>query len=191
MLPIAIASIMALTVFLERMYSVREAKLIPETFLLEFYELLQQNRYLDAIARGKSSQCSIGNILVVAVENRSLTREQLKSRIEEVGKQEIASLDKYIIVLGVIASVAPLMGLLGTVWGMIDAFRAIEALGEPNVSHLAEGIYKALVTTLAGLAVGIPALVAHRWVLRKIDVIATRFERESLQVLNLLHNESE
>lgn len=190
MWPIGLSSILALAVFFERMYSLRNPLLIPDRFLVEFFELLKQKRHLDAITICKSSKSVMGNVFLVAVENRDLSREDLKVRIEEVGKQEIAALERNTIVLGIVASVAPLLGLLGTVWGMIDAFRVIEALGEPNISNLAEGIYKALITTLAGLTVGIPSLIGHRWVLRKVDVVALSLEKESLRAINLLKAEN-
>ena len=110
----------------------------------------------------------------------------IKERVEEVGRREAADMERYIPVLGTIASIAPLLGLLGTVGGMILTFQVIEEQGVKDVADLAGGISQALITTFAGLSVGIPAVVANRYLLARVDAMLIELEEVSLGVLQLL-----
>ena len=118
---------------------------------------------------------------------RERTRSAIKERLEEVGRREAAELERFIPVLGTIASIAPLLGLLGTVLGMILTFQAIQNEGGmADVSALAGGISQALVTTFAGLCVGIPAVMANRFLLARVDGLLLDLEEVSLGVLEHL-----
>jgi len=151
MYPIAFCSIVALGVFLERLWSLRKKKVIPQEFLMEIVDMVAKGKIREAITYCKRSDASIAHIAYAGIENYGKRRELIKERMEEVGKREVANLERYINVIGTIAGVAPLLGLLGTVSGMIKSFNVISLQGVADPSSLAGGISEALITTAAGL----------------------------------------
>ena len=189
MVPIALCSIVALATFLERLWSLRRGRVIPESFCVEVVELVRQERWNDAMTLCRKRQVAIARIAEVALEYRVLTRSDLKVRIEEVGRREAAEMERNVPILGTIAAVSPLLGLLGTVGGMILTFQVIQDQGLGNVGNLAGGISQALITTFAGLSVGIPALVANRYVLSRVDSLLLELEEVALDVVDLLVGE--
>ena len=114
------------------------------------------------------------------------SRAELKELAEEVGRRESADLERFTGVVGIVASVAPLLGLLGTVWGMIQTFDVIQTQGMGQIGLLAGGISTALVTTFGGLSVGIPALIAHRYLLSLVDDLTLELEEAALSILDLV-----
>jgi biopolymer transport protein ExbB len=186
MYPIVFCSIVALATFLERMWSLRVDRVVPAGFCVEVVERLKQQRYDDALTLCKTRPVAIARVLESAIELRTASRARIKERIEEIGRREAAQLERYTPVLGTIAAITPLLGLLGTVGGMIVTFQAISDQGLGNVASLAGGISQALVTTFAGLSVGIPALVANRYVLARVDAMLLDLEEISSGVLDLL-----
>ena len=187
MVPIALCSLIALATFLERMWTLRREKVVPGSFSSELVELVRQKRWGDAKALCRKWDVAASRVVEVALEVRSHSRSDIKERLEEVGRREAAELESYIPVLGTIAAIAPLLGLLGTVGGMILTFQVIETQGNvTNVGDLAGGISQALVTTFAGLSVGIPAVMANRYLLARVDNMLLDLEELSLGVLDLL-----
>ncbi|MEC8191277.1 MAG: MotA/TolQ/ExbB proton channel family protein [Myxococcota bacterium] len=185
MVPIGLASVIGLAVLLERIWALRASAVVPQSFVVEVDELMRQARWGDVIAAARKSNSAAGRVLLAAADVRHKSRAAVKERLEEVGRREAAELERFSSVLGTIASIAPLLGLLGTVWGMILTFDVIQTEGIGVVANLAGGISQALISTMAGLTVGIPALVAHRWVLARADrhVLAL----EDLGLLALMH----
>ena len=163
MIPIAICSVIAVATFLERMWALRRNQVVPDGFCVEIVELVRQRRWDDAGTLCKMRPLAIARVLEAALEARGRGRSEIKERIEEVGRREAAEMERYIPILGTIASIAPLLGLLGTVGGMILTFQVIEQHGATDIGNLAGGISQALITTFAGLSVGIPALVGNRF----------------------------
>lgn len=191
MAPIGLLSLVALAVFLERLWSLRRGNVAPAGFLREFFALVSQERLDDALTLCRSRDVAASRILEAALASRVRTRSALKERLEEVGRREAAELERWVPVLGTIASVSPLLGLLGTVLGMIVTFQAIQAQGgAADVGHLAGGISQALVTTFAGLTVGIPALMANRYLLARVDSLLLELEEAGLLLLDALAAES-
>ena len=186
MVPIAMASIVGLAVFLERCISLRRAAVIPPALVREVEEWLRQGRLGDAVASAKKHPSAAARVTLTAVDAAGLTRTEIKERLEEVGRREAAELERFSAVLGTVASIAPLLGLLGTVWGMILTFDVIQAQGMGVVANLAGGISQALVSTMAGLSVGIPALVGHRWVLARADRLILGLEDLAAMILDSL-----
>lgn len=187
MIPIGLCSVVALATFLERMWALRRGAIVPTSFCVEIVELLRQRRFDDATTLCRKRNASVSRVLEVAIEARGLARPLLKERVEEVGRREAAELERYVPILGTIASIAPLLGLLGTVGGMIMTFKVIETQGGvTDVAPLAGGISQALITTFAGLSVGIPAVVANRYVLARVDALLLDMEEVALGVLDLL-----
>jgi biopolymer transport protein ExbB len=185
MIPIAVCSVVAVAVFLERAWSLRRPRVAPRSLAVNILTLTEQARFEDAEATCRASDSAVARVLGVAIANRARSRASIKERIEEVGRREAAEMERGIPILGTIASIAP---LLGTVGGMIVTFQAIQSSGLGNVGSLAGGISQALITTFAGLTVGIPAVVANRWLLARVDNLLLDLEEASLAVLDALES---
>lgn len=187
MIPIGLCSIIALATFLERMLALRRVRIIPSAFSAELLEMVRQQRWGDAVATCRKYDVAASRVLEVAIEKRDQPRVQIKEHLEELGRREAAEMERFIWILGTVASIAPLLGLLGTVGGMILTFQVIEAQGTvSNVGDFAGGISQALITTFAGLSVGIPAVVANRYLLARVDGMLMDLEELALGVLDLL-----
>ena len=186
MVPIGLASVIAMAALIERVSALRVPRVVPHGFAVEITELLNQERYPDALTLCRKSETAVARVVEVAILARGRTRAEIKERLEEIGRREAAELERYSQVLGTIASVAPLLGLLGTVWGMILTFDVIQEEGLGGVANLAGGISQALITTMAGLSVGIPTLIAYKWVLSRADELVLELEEISLSVLDKL-----
>ncbi len=189
MIPIGLASVVGLAVFIERLWFLRPSRVIPREARVELIELGRQGRWSDAVTQCRKSDSPLTRILETAFLAQGQTREKVKTLMEEAGRREAADLERYSGVVGVVAAVSPLLGLLGTVLGMILTFEVIQDQGLGVVSSLAGGISQALITTFAGLSVGIPALIAHRFLLARVDEMVLGLEDVSLEVLELVRGE--
>ena len=190
MVPIGLCSVIALALFLQRVTSLRMSKVAPRQVCVEMLELARQARWADASTLCKKYDLPICRVLEVAFERVGSSRRELKEATLEVGRREVIGLERYAEAIGVIAAVTPLLGLLGTVLGMIQTFDVIQVQGMGEISGLAGGISQALITTFTGLSVGIPALIAHRYLLAKVDVMSLAMERITSQVLDTITAES-
>src|SRR5690606_22326745 len=163
MLPIIVLAVLALAIILERFWSLRRKEVLPPGLGEEVREW-SRSRQLDAkhihVLRRNSP---LGELLAAALDVRHRPREIVKERVEGIGPHAVHQLERFLNTLGTIAAVAPLMGLLGTVFGMIEMFLGILTSGIGDANRLAGGIGQALVTTAAGLCVAIPALIFHRY----------------------------
>jgi len=186
MIPIALCSVIALAAFFERLWSLRRERVIPPGFVVEMTELLRQGRHDDALTLCRKREVAVARIMEFGLVARHGARERIRERLEEAGRREAAEMERYVPVIGTIASISPLLGLLGTVGGMIITFQVIQEEGLGNVGNLAGGISQALITTFAGLSVGIPAVVANRYLLSRVDGLLLDLEEASLSVLELL-----
>lgn len=186
MIPIALCSVVALAAFFERLWSLRRERVVPQSFCVEIIELVRQDRYSDAITLCKKRDASIARILEVALEARGEPRSLIKERVEEIGRREASELERYLSVISTVAAVGPLLGLLGTVSGMIQTFEAIGSGGMGKMEFVAGGISIALITTFGGLLVAIPAVIGHRFLASKVDSLVVDLEEVSLGVVDLL-----
>jgi len=186
MIPIILCSIVALAIIIERAYNLTTAKVHPPDFVIKVKGLLNSGKIKEAIAICSSATSPVATIFEAGVLKRKKDREQIKEAIEHAGRQETHQLNKYLSVLATIASIAPLLGLLGTVTGMVKAFGviAVQGVGDPNA--LAGGISEALITTVAGLVVAIPTLVAHNYFSKRITRFVMEMENTSLELLDIL-----
>lgn len=190
MIPIGICSLVALTVIIERSVSLRRGNVIPAGFLSGLEAALGPGR--QRIAAGleycRKNPSPIAAIVAAALRRLGEPRELLERHIEQAGEREILKLRKYLRMLSVIVAVAPMLGLLGTVFGMIEAFQTVassgEALGRTEV--LAKGIYEALVTTAAGLLVAIPAMVGYHWITSRIDRLVAEMDAMTVDLVESL-----
>jgi len=191
MWPILACSVLATAIVCERFWSLRSKRIIPPHLVTEVWRLYRQGELDAARLRQLQSSSPLGAILAAGLANHRYGREVMKEAIEDVGRQVAHELERFLDLLGTIASVSPLLGLLGTVMGMIKVFSAITAAGVGDPKVLAGGISEALITTAAGLSVAIPALIFHRHFQAKVIDLVLRMENESLRFIEIMHSRSE
>ncbi len=186
MIPILACSVTALAIFLERLWNLRRGKIIPPAFLMEVEDLIRNEKIPRAIELCRRSGTPIANVLVSAIKNFGRRREVLKERIEEVGRREAAAMTRYMEALATIANVSTLIGLLGTIAGMIEVFSVISEQTAISPTSMAHGISVALYTTVFGLSVAIPTLVGHRYLSGRADGLILQMEETSIEMMELL-----
>lgn len=191
MLPIILCSVIALGIIAERFWSLQQEKVAPRHLVAKVWHW-RKNGELDG-ERIKAMRASspLGRILAAGLININHDRDVMKESIEETGRQVVLELERFLNTLGTIASITPLLGLLGTVIGMIKVFTAITAHGVGNPTVLAGGISEALITTAAGLSVAIPTLMFYRYFRGKVDALVLKMEEESLKMVEIIHGERE
>ena len=185
-IPIGACSIVALGIFFERLWSLSRNRIIPEAFILRIEQLVGESRVHDALLLCQENRNPMGNIMAAALRNAKHQRPRVKEAVEEVGKLEGALLERYVEVVGTVAAIAPLLGLLGTVLGMIKVFQRVETQGLGDPTIFASGIWEALITTAVGLAVAIPAYIFYKFLLSKVDRLVIDMEERSLHLVDLL-----
>jgi len=189
MIPIILCSVIALGIFLERLFYLRKKKLVPPDLDAAVRELVRREKISEALAILENDKSPLARILGVALANFRRRRDVIKEAIEEVGGQEAEYLEKYLRVLSVIAQISPLLGLLGTVQGIIQVFNQIVTYGVGDPARFADGIAVALITTAAGLTVAIPTLVAYNYLRGRVQEIVLELQERSLQFLELVKAE--
>ena len=183
------SSVLALTIIFERSWSLRRSVVLPGNDIRDIEAAVRGGDVESAVKICSDNNTAMSRILWVALKNRGVQRSVMKEILEEIGRQEVAHLERYIGVLGVIAAIAPLLGLLGTVIGMIEVFQVISLEGVGKADILAGGISKALLTTAAGLSVAIPALVAYRLFEARVNSFVIEIEQHALLFVELLKGE--
>lgn len=187
MFPIIGASILALAIVLERIWALRRSRVAPPTQLAEVYEALADHDPTGArAALAGAPDTPLTEVLLVGLRHAGAPRRELKERLEEVGQRVATRLGRGVGVVGVVASVEPLMGLLGTVLGMIEVFRQVSASGVGDPAALASGIGQALLTTAAGLIAAIPAYLAWRSLDGLVDRRVAEIEAAALRLLDVV-----
>ena len=186
MIPIGICSIVALAIIIERFWSLRSQLIIPKQEIKRIEFLVTQGKLNEAIeaCQFNSGNSSYRKIILSGLDNAGEKRHIIKEVVEEAGRQEVVYLERYLTMLGTIASITPLLGLLGTVLGMIKVFTTISSVGVGDPSVLASGIGESLITTAAGLTVAIPTVSFHRYFNRLIDRHVVALERSALIVID-------
>ncbi len=188
MIPIFICSLFALGVFVERVSSLGKATIIPPDFLDGLHEIMRSptRDRTAALAYCHDSKSPLGPILAAGIKRLNATPELMEKHVQDAGERSLLTLRKNVRVLTVIASICPLLGLLGTIFGMIDAFQTVaisgEALGKTEL--LAEGIYEAMITTAAGLLVAIPVLIGYHYLTARIDGLVSEMDRLTVDFLD-------
>ncbi|NWF37485.1 MULTISPECIES: MotA/TolQ/ExbB proton channel family protein [unclassified Mariprofundus] len=183
------ASVLSLTIIIERGWSLRRSVVIPLGEVKKIETAVRSGDVKAAMQTCQGHNTAMSRILWVALANRGVHRSVIKEILEESGRQEVAHMDRFIGVLGVIAAVSPLLGLLGTVIGMIEVFQQISLVGVGKADVLAGGISKALNTTAFGLSVAIPSLVAYRFYESRVDRFVLEIEQHALRFVELLKGE--
>ncbi len=191
MYPILLSSIVGLGIFLQKMWMLRPKKVIPDNFLGQLYRLLSQGKLTEAEAYARANDSSAARIAVTALENSDKPLDDLAENIEEAGRKEALDLLRYIEGLGAISNVATLLGLLGTISGMIKIFDVIALKPIVNPPELAGGISEALYTTAFGLMVAIPAFIAYKYAAGKADELIALMEEEGRRILEYITDAKE
>lgn len=184
--PIILCSIIALGVFLERLWLLRRSRIIPKDFVLSVEDLLKKQKISDAMFLCQGDNSSIAKIFFAGLKNASRGMWLVKEAIEDRGGREAVSLSKHVGILSTIANLTPLLGLLGTVSGMIKTFNVISVQGVGNPAPLAGGIAEALITTASGLCVAIPTLVCYRILKDKADSLIFEMEENSIRLVEII-----
>lgn len=190
MLPIIAGSVVAVAIILERLWTLQQRRVVPPSVTVQVWEWIQHGQLDQQHVQQLQQSSPLGQVLATGLNYRHAPREVLKEAIEDAGRHVVHDLERYLNTLGTIAAISPLLGLLGTVSGMIRAFTAITTQGVGDPTVLAGGISEALITTAAGLAVAIPALIAHRYLRGRIEELVVKIEKESIHFVEaLLHQQ--
>lgn len=189
MWPIIICSIIALAIILERYWSLQSNRIAPSTLLPKVWGMLRNNQMDGKAVKELKQENLLGQVLAAGLANSRHGRDVMKDSIEEACSHASHELERYLNALGTIAAITPLLGLLGTVLGMIDVFTVIVSQGTGDAGALAGGISKALVTTAAGLGIAIPALIFHRALQRRVESIMVSIEQQSIRLVDALFSE--
>ena len=188
MLPIILCSVIAIAIVIERFWTLNPARIAPRNALPEVWGKIKHNQLDGGQLRELRMSSPLGQILAAGLVNAKAGRAIMIESIELAASHVVHDMERYLSTLGSIAAIAPLLGLLGTVFGMIQVFGEIVNIGNGNISVLAGGIAVALITTAAGLIVAIPALFFHRLFLRRVEALVVELERESIKLVDALYS---
>ena len=186
--PLIIASILALAIIFERFYTLRRPQVIPNGLLEQALTNLRQHGPNPDLLRGLAEGSPLGRVLASGIRNLGANREVMKESLEETGRAVAHDLERYLMSLGTIASVAPLLGLLGTVSGMVEIFGS-QAPSGGNPAALAHGISVALYNTAFGLIVAIPSMIFYRFFRGRVDAYLVEMEQQAVRLVEIAHGE--
>ncbi len=189
--PILLCSVISLAIITERFWSLRKNKICPKNLVSHVWEMNKKGQLDKKEIQKIKRQSQLGRVLAAGLLNRHHERQIMKESVEEVGRHVVHELGRFLTTLGTIASITPLLGLLGTVIGMIQVFTVITTMGLGDPGILAEGISVALITTAAGLTVAIPSLMFYRYFQGKIDELVITMEQEALKMVEVMHGQRE
>lgn len=186
MLPLILCSVIALGIILERFWSLRVKRVCPEHLLAEVWPWVKSGqpdpKRMEALRR----HSPLGQILYAGLLHRNDSRELMKEAIEDTGRHVVHELERYLNTLGTIAAITPLLGLLGTVIGIMEVFAVITQQGTANTQALSGGIAQALITTVTGLIIAIPALILYRYFRGKVDDLVVRMEADAIKMIEAI-----
>ncbi len=192
MLPIILSSIAAVGIIIERLWTLRASRITPPHLVGQVWQWIQEKKLDQDKLKQLRADSPLGEILAAGLANSRHGREIMKECIEEAAARVIHDLERYLSALGSIAAMAPLLGLLGTVLGMIDIFGSFNATGNTaNASVLAGGISKALICTASGLIVAIPAIFFHRYLQSRVDELVVGMEQEAIKLVEVVQGDRE
>ena len=191
MAPIILCAIIAMGVMLERYWTLQQKRVIPEDLTSKVWSWVEKNSMDQQQIQTLHQGSPLGQILAAGLINRNRERVVMKDSIEDTGRHVVHELERYLDTLGTVAAISPLLGLLGTVIGMVKVFTSITTHGVGNPTVLAGGIAEALITTAAGLTVAIPALIGYRYYRNRVDTLVVDMEKEAIKLVEALHRRQE
>jgi len=186
MLPIIACSMVAAAIILERLWTLQQKRVLPKDLTVQAWQWVKADRLDPERVQMLHQSSPLGQVLAAGLANRDAGREIAKEGIEDTGRHVVHEMERYLNPLGTIAVISPLLGLLGTVIGMVKVFAAITTHGVGNPGVLAGGISEALITTAAGLTVAIPSLIGYRYLRGRVDALVVRMEKEAMKFLEAL-----
>ena len=186
MVPIILCSVVAAAIILERLWTLQPRRVVPAELSRQVWEWVSGNQLNHQHLQELRASSPLGQILAASLASRQQDRATLKEIVEDTGRHVVHDLERYLNTLGTIAAVSPLLGLLGTVTGMIRTFSALMSGGTGDPASLAGGISEALITTEAGLMVAIPALIAYRYLRGRVDALVVQMEKEAIALVDAL-----
>ena len=182
MWPIIVCSIIAVAIILERLWTLQEKRILPPELTRKAASLLEAGQLNDKVLQALAGNSPLGRVLAALLAYRDRPHAVLVERVEDTGRHVAYELERYLNTLGTIAGIAPLLGLLGTVSGIIKSFNAVTAGGLGDPQALSGGIAEALVCTAAGLGVAIPALIAFRYLRGRVERLVIAIEKEVMRL---------
>ncbi len=188
--PILLCSVVALAIVLERFLALKSGDVAPPELIDRIRKLMKKGELSSKDINEIEENSPLGKVLAAGLRNPNQHRVVIKEAIEEAGRHVVHDLERHLTTLGTIANITPLLGLLGTVIGMIKVFSAITTFGVGDPQALAEGISEALVTTAAGLSVGIPSLMFYRYFKGKVNELTVDMEQQALKFMKILQKTS-
>jgi biopolymer transport protein ExbB len=188
MFPLLLSSVIALAIIIERFLALRVSKVVPASDIERARKLAGISKLAEVQVDELRNGSLLGRVLATGLESRELPRHIMKENVEEAGRHVVQELERYLPALGTIITIAPMMGLLGTVLGMIGVFSAINTAGVGNPQQMAGGISEALVTTVVGLLIAITTLVFERYFKAKVDGFVSVMEREALRLIEIANS---
>jgi biopolymer transport protein ExbB len=186
MVPIIICSIVAAGILFERLWTLQRKRVLPQELIKRVTDLSDKNQVTPKVIEALEKNSPLGRVLAAALANRDRGRAIMMERVEDTGRHVIHELERFLNSLGTIASISPLLGLLGTVTGIIRAFTAVMLGGMGDPRMLAGGISEALITTAGGLAVAIPSFIAYRYLRGKVERIVVDMEKIAVKFADSL-----
>jgi len=189
MIPLIICSILALAIIIERFWTLRISTIAPQKTVQELWEWIRKKELNSRKLRYLKESNPLGQILAAGLVNAKHGRDIMKDSIQEEAGIIVHEMERFLTALGTIATITPLLGLLGTVFGMIQVFSQLQLEGTGDASALAGGISIALITTATGLSIGIPTLIFHRHFLRRVDEIVVSMEQEAVRLIEVVYGE--
>ena len=189
MWPILLCSITVVAISIERFITLKTERIVPAGQLAQVWQQLRNKELNGERLKALRDSSPLGYILATGISNSGHGRDVMKDSIEESAGQVIHQLERFLSILGTIANTTPLLGLLGTVLGMIQVFADIMLFGTGNAAQLAGGISQALITTAAGLTVAIPAMILHRYFERHIESLVVQLEGHATKLVDAMHSD--
>ena len=191
MAPIILCSILTTAIVLERFWTLQRKRIVPKHLVAQIWHWAKNNQLDAEHINSLRAGSPLGRVLAAGLVNLRHSREIMKESIEDTGRHVVHELERFLNTLGTIAAITPLLGLLGTVFGVIQVFTAMTSHGVGNPTEMAGGIAKALVTTAAGMSVAIPSLVFYRFFRGRVDELVITMEQEAIKLVEVLHGDRE
>ncbi len=189
--PIMLCSVASVAIVVERFWSLQKNKIMPRHLVAQILKWQKNNELTLENIRTLRTGSPLGRMLAAGLTSRSPPQTSMKQNIEDAGRHEVHELERYLNNLGTIAAITPLLGLLGSVLGLMDVFTSMTSQGVGNPQALGAGISQIMIATAAGLVVAIPSLTFYRYFQRRVDELAVAMEQQALTLLALMHGERE
>jgi biopolymer transport protein ExbB len=191
MWPLILCSVISIAIITERFWALRRGRILPKYVVAQIWTWYKRNELTTESIQSLRESSPLGRVLAAGLINRHHSRAVMKESIEEAGRLEVHEMERFLNTLGTIAAVAPLLGLLGSVVGLMEVFSSMTTHGVGNPQALGSGISKIMIATASGLAVAIPSLIFYRYFQGLVDEIAISLEQEAIKMVEVLQGERE